>query len=181
MDAERVINGDRSSWLTSDGEPSVAFDAFLQGRGHLVERSRQGRQVGVVSRLEPGVESAAGDRVRRLTDVGQRGQGPTAGRVPEAGAGGGRDQGGAGEDDAERAQGVGQLGQRDDLEVGGVGIGQGHADGEIGLAPVGVAHVDGLAGLDPVAHRFGHRVLTEPRHRGEPVTLEEEDRSRRLR
>ena len=39
-DAASVINGERSSWLTSRGEPGVALDPLLQRFGHVVERRR---------------------------------------------------------------------------------------------------------------------------------------------
>ncbi len=53
-------------------EASVALDAVLQRRDHLVERGGEEREVAVVADVEAGVEVAACDRLGRLRRVRER-------------------------------------------------------------------------------------------------------------
>jgi hypothetical protein len=73
------------------GEPGVALDPGLQGGGHVVERRDEHRQVGVVGRLEPGVETASGDRLGGEADVDEGEEGAAAGPPAERGTGEGGD------------------------------------------------------------------------------------------
>ena len=134
IDADRVISGERSSWLTSDAKRLSLLDALLEHLGHVVERGDQHAEVGVVGGAEPGVEAAAGDGLGGHRHVGERAQGAAAGPPADGGAGEGGDEGGAEQRGRQRLEGALGVGERHELEVEAVDVGQRDADQQLGLA-----------------------------------------------
>jgi hypothetical protein len=127
-EADRVVRGERSSWLTSELK-RASRSMRLQLVDHGVERGGEALEVGIgrlgSSRVS---SSASGDGHRRPRHAGQRAQRASAGEAAQR--------------DAEQVvttpvpmrvspehpQGVVQVGQREHLEVGGVHGRDGHPD-----------------------------------------------------
>ena len=82
-DADSVISGERSSWLTSEAKRASrsmrSCSAEAMSLNELASTPRSGSSVGG----EAGVEAAAGDRLGRLGGVGDRAHGAAGGEHAE--------------------------------------------------------------------------------------------------
>ena len=74
-DADSVISGERSSWLTSDANRASRSTRCCRADAISLNDSASTLQVGVVGRLEARVEAAAGDRLGGLGRVAERAHG----------------------------------------------------------------------------------------------------------
>ena len=81
--ATRVISGERSSWLTSDANRASRSTRCCSAATISLNEFGQRAQVGVVGRLEAGVEPTAGDRLGRLRGVAERPDGAVGGEHAE--------------------------------------------------------------------------------------------------
>ena len=109
-------------------EPGIALDSLLQRRGHVVERTGEHAEVGIVGRCEPGLQASAGDRLGGLGGVGDRTHGAAGCEHADEHAEAGRDR-------RREQQRQGDVGERlvvvleaEELEVVGVDANQADAD-----------------------------------------------------
>ena len=105
-EAASVVSGERSSWLTSEAKRASRSMRSWRARAMSLNEVDEGPEVGVVARLEPGVEAAPAMAVA-AANVGQGPEDPAAEptsrgrRRPAVVTSGGGEQG-----EAERPQGV---------------------------------------------------------------------------
>ncbi len=78
----RRERGDRRAQLVADvgSESLLAFDTCLYGVGHVVEGTGESVEIGVVRRVESGVERTLGERLSGVGDSTQRSQQTSARR-----------------------------------------------------------------------------------------------------
>ena len=148
-------SGDRRTQFVADvaGESGFAFDAGLNGIGHVVEAGDEAGQIGIDLGFQSGVETALGDVAGSFADTFE---GPH-----DAASDGHSDETGqhAHHDDTDnqsrtdRGQGPLLVVQREGFEVLDVDVGDVHTHADVGLA----VDVEPLSGGDSGQRRFDQR------------------------
>ena len=167
LDGRRECRDRRAQLVADIGrETCFAFDAGLDGVGHLVERTGETVEVGVGLGREAGVEPARGDLLGGVGDLAEWSEEPTAGG--EAEESGEHERAERSECQCREDRGQGRLGvvEREGLVVAGVVLGDVHADGQV-VRPVDRGVLGGRIAVADGVDEFGREVAQRMAQVGE--------------